>query len=114
MLKFLPVLSLSFAATINLGQAQTIVATNPNLSYDSDNGCAKVAERATRDHLPQLRFVAFPQNADPARDQWRLAHSGEEQQQAAKNGNSAALAFLQGKRVVLVQFTFQSEFGDWV
>lgn len=62
----------------------------------------------------QLQFAAVPRNSDPTRDRWRSVASEEAKQQAVKNGDSTASVSLRNGHVLLAQFTFQNEFGDWI
>jgi hypothetical protein len=75
------------------------------------------ADRATdADHRREaaLLFFAVPQNSNPALDRWSRAASQQELEFAERNGDSTASVSLQTHRPVWINFTFQSQFGDWV
>lgn len=106
--------TLLWLASVMAGKAQTPPQAPSDTSANDQASCAETVEQAKASRPPQLLFLALPRNQDPARDRWHLVHSAEAQQQGAKGGNSSASAFLRDGQVVVVQFTFQNEFGDWV
>ncbi len=99
---------------VSLTQAQAPPSTALRTSYGSDTPGAGIAEQNTRDQAPKwLLFVELPQYGNPVRDDWRLVHSHEEQEQSANHGNSVGSALVRDGHIVVGRLTFQSESGDW-
>lgn len=81
----------------------------------SPAGYCSQAEAYARQHRNiALLFSAVPQNTDPARDRWHRLASHGELQTAEKNANSTAVVTRRDDHVILVDATFQNQFGDSV
>jgi hypothetical protein len=79
------------------------------------SSCQMEFAKAKADRQHQIFFCALLKNEDPSRDDWKREASESVTTAAAKNGNSTASVYeSQGRRVVVVAFSFRNEFGDWV
>ncbi len=75
--------------------------------------CAQASQYAKENPDSALYFSALPQNRDPARDQWQRLPSLDALHDAGGNDNSTAVVALRNGSAILVDFTFQNQFGDF-
>jgi len=59
-----------------------------------------------------LFFAAVPQNRDPAHDKWHRLPSIEDLRAETANRGNTAVVTEREKVAVLIDFTFQNQFGD--